>query len=151
MTARRSKRAGEAITYRFKFARALETLWEPGTEYQTGEYVRPLRPNGYEYECTTAGQSAQDEPDWSESVSGTTSDGSVTWTTRAMAGNARDAINAVNVTPDAGITYVGFTIDGDDILVKLSGGTVGQCYDIECEVVTVAGEEYSELLVLTVT
>ncbi len=148
---RRTKSAGDRITYRFQFARAIETLWQPGTEYTAGDWVRPPQPNGYEYLCDTGGQSAQDEPDWNTALAGSTNDGSVVWTTSAFSGNARDAITGRVITPDDGIDIVTDAIDGDDITVTIEGGTVGQCYDILCEANTAAGEQYTEKLRLTIT
>ena len=51
------------------------------------QYVRPSTANTYNYEVTTAGTSGTAEPTWSTTLGGTTTDGTVTWTTVSMRGN----------------------------------------------------------------
>jgi lysophospholipase L1-like esterase len=52
------------------------------TAYVLGDRRTPTTPNGYHYICTTAGTShASTEPTWSTQLGGTTTDGTVTWTT----------------------------------------------------------------------
>ncbi len=52
--------------------------WRSGTTYTVGNYVIPTIRNGHYYKCTTAGTSNVNELDWP--LSGTRSDGTVTWT-----------------------------------------------------------------------
>lgn len=63
--------------------------WQASTAYEVGDCVQPTTPNGYRYECTTAGTTDSDEPDagnspanaWPESGIGSTiTDGTVVWT-----------------------------------------------------------------------
>lgn len=55
--------------------------WTQNTAYSLGDSVIPTTPNGYRYECTTAGTShATTEPTWGTTLNGTTSDGTVVWT-----------------------------------------------------------------------
>lgn len=59
--------------------------WTPSKAYATGDWVRPTTPNGYVYECTVAGTSNTTEPvTWNTTPGQTTSDNTVTWTTRAI-------------------------------------------------------------------
>jgi hypothetical protein len=55
--------------------------WAVVTAYSLGDSVIPTTPNGYRYECTTAGTShATTEPTWPTSISSTVADGTVVWT-----------------------------------------------------------------------
>lgn len=56
--------------------------WAATTAYSLGAKVQPLAsPNGYRYECTTAGTSDASEPTWPTATIGdTVSDGTVVWT-----------------------------------------------------------------------
>jgi len=69
-------------------------IWEATTVYtertargaETGSVVRPTDDSGSgfndrHFKCTTAGTSGGTEPVWNTTIDGTTSDGSVTWTT----------------------------------------------------------------------
>lgn len=59
------------------------TDWATSTAYSSGDRVEPTTPNGYVYECTTAGTSdASTEPTWPTTGIGssTVNDGTVTWT-----------------------------------------------------------------------
>lgn len=58
------------------------TAWQASTAYSLGDRVVPSTAAGYHYLCTTAGTSHADtEPTWDTTEGGTTSDGTVTWTT----------------------------------------------------------------------
>ena len=56
------------------------------TEYSVGEICRPYIyfDGRLDYECTTAGTSANTEPIWNETIGGTTSSGTVVFTTRSI-------------------------------------------------------------------
>lgn len=57
--------------------------WSTATAYSLNDRVEPTTPNGYVYECTTAGTSdASTEPTWPTTGIGssTVSDGSAVWT-----------------------------------------------------------------------
>ena len=57
--------------------------WATGTAYVVGDRVEPTTPNGYVYECTTAGTShASTEPTWPTTGIGSSTvvDNTVTWT-----------------------------------------------------------------------
>ncbi len=60
----------------------IDVDWTVNTAYTKGQFVSPTTENGYRYECTVAGTShATTEPTWP--TTGTKTDGTVTWTTRA--------------------------------------------------------------------
>lgn len=152
MTVKDNKPAGDTVPYEFDFSRLLETRWRPGYQYDATAYVRPITPNGFEYECTTGGQSAHDEPEWPTTVAATVTDGSVTWTARAFAKNASDTIQTQQINAPAALTVANILVDDDTRLdFTVAGGVAGSVYDISIEITTVAGEIYTETLRLTVT
>ena len=60
------------------------TAWTASTAYALGDVVVPTAglENGFRYECTTAGTSGGSAPTWSTVEGATTTDNTVTWTTR---------------------------------------------------------------------
>ncbi len=149
---RRTKLDSERITYKFDFARALEQVWNPGFPYSLTQYVRPSIPNGFEYECTDAGQTDQQEPDWPRQIGETIEDGTVTWTARDFGVNASDTIVTREIEVDTGLTLIGSSLDGSTrVTVTVEGGSKGQSYMVTCKVTTAAAEEYTEELLLTVS
>ena len=150
---KRTKAAGEVITYRVDFARALEDVWQPGREYANGDYARPSMPNGFEYQASggAAVQSAQDEPAWPITIGETIDDGSVTWTATAFGFNASDTVASRIVTVDPGLTIDASGIDGTRVNVTVSGGSANKVYDLQVEIQTTAGDEYAETIRITVT
>lgn len=102
------------------------TAWAASTSYSVGDVRRATSGNQTLYfHCTTAGTSGGTEPSWNTTIGGTTSDGTVTWTTRKM--------------PNGNVCHSAFgriwvTSDGDDSVVEFSdtllphifrGGTAG--------------------------
>ena len=64
------------------------TTWAASTAYSLGDRrlsTGTVPALGIHFEVTTAGTSGGTEPTWNTTVGGTTSDGSVTWTTRGSA------------------------------------------------------------------
>lgn len=60
------------------------TYWAATTAYSLTNYRCPTTPNGYAYECTTAGTSGGTEPTWPTTVGNTVNDGTVVWTCRSV-------------------------------------------------------------------
>lgn len=55
--------------------------WAATTAYALGDRVQPVTPNGFVYECTTAGTSGGSEPTWPTTPIGdTVNDGTCVWT-----------------------------------------------------------------------
>jgi hypothetical protein len=56
--------------------------WTADTAYALEFVVEPVTPNGYRYECTTAGtsDSSAGEPTWPTTIGDTVADGTATWT-----------------------------------------------------------------------
>jgi len=137
-------------TYRVDLARVLEQQWRQGAPYSLTEYVRPTRPNGFEYECSNAGQSASVEPDWPIVIADTIDDGSIEWTCRDFGSNGTDLLSSVIVTAETGLTVDTYSVDGQAAQFTISGGTIGQVYDVSIKAVSDAGDEYKETVRITV-
>jgi hypothetical protein len=148
-----TKTANEGITLEFEFARVLEYLWLPGQEYSVGDYVRPTVPNGFNYECTNAGQSDNEEPDWSTTLTSprtTLTDGSVVWAVTDFGTSSTDTISTKSVTADTGLSATAAAQDGTKITSRITGGTAGNSYDVVCKIVTAAGDTYEATRIVTV-
>lgn len=56
--------------------------WQADTDYVLGKIVTSTTPDGYYYECTTAGTSDSSEPTWDDTPGNVTTDGTAEWTCR---------------------------------------------------------------------
>lgn len=148
---RRSKPATATRTYAIRFDRVLEELWQPGDPISLAEYRRPTAPNGFEYECTNAGQTHSEEPNWPQTIAETVDDGSVEWTCRDFDANGSDTIASIAISADTGITVDASGFDNYGVTMTLSGGSIGSSYDITVDSTTAAGEIESATLRLTIT
>lgn len=74
-------------------------------------------------------------------------DYSIDWSTRLLTG---DTIASSTYTLDTGITEVSTAIDGTSTVIRISGGTLGERYKVENEVVTTDGETLEEVFYLAV-
>jgi hypothetical protein len=94
--------------------------WDTATAYALGDLVEPTTPNGFVYQCTTAGTShAATEPTWPVVGIGTTvSDGTAVWTFKG----ARHEITEIVLALDSG--DLGTNTPGDPIILgtTLLGG-----------------------------
>lgn len=81
--------------------------WAANTAYALGAFVEPVTPNGFRYECTTAGTShSTTEPTWgaTPTVGGTVSDdGTLVWTCRKL---TYTLTTDYTVSTTAGITHI---------------------------------------------
>lgn len=118
----------------FDFAtRHLAQYWQPGASVDLSFRVRPRNANGFEYECTSAGQTraADREPTWPLVPGQTVVDGSVTWTCRLLStASLSGTVQSVTWTADSGITLSGQSLQGQAARAFVGGGTDGQTYRI---------------------
>lgn len=63
-------------------------FWQKSEIVAAGDFRRPKKENGYEYEATAGGQCAQSEPEWPTTIGEPVADGSVTWTCRAISNSS---------------------------------------------------------------
>lgn len=129
------KRPAERIPVKIPLrGTAFVRTWEGGIVHASTERVRARKVNGYEYECTSAGQTGPREPEWPTVIGGTVTDGSVTWTCRAVS-------NASLTRIIQSCTWLGggLTVDGDTIVntageaevsAYVSGGVAGTVYEV---------------------
>jgi hypothetical protein len=128
-----AKDPSEKLDYAVSFERGLTRFWKPGETYTATTHVRPSKPTGFEYECTTTGQSGAREPtNWPTTEGATLTEGSVTWTCRAI--SALSLITTISATPTwvapTGITVSGETISGQMAIAYIAGGQDGQEYSV---------------------
>lgn len=124
----------DKLDYTVQFPRHCVRYREPDRDYALNTQARPQRATGYQYRASTAGHSGADEPRWPTTIGATVKDGSVIWTTEALAVTSlrRTLSNAV-WSPDTGLTASGDTTDGADATAFLNGGTLGQAYLVRCD------------------
>lgn len=105
-------------------------FWAASKDYTTVDWVRPVSPNGYIYECTTAGRSGASAPTWPTTPSNTVSDGTAVWTCRAF--------TPTYVVPASTKTYIGKirlnnikagTVNVSIYILPNSGGSVNKSYN----------------------
>src|SRR5665213_911770 len=97
-------RVGDKDFYGIDWTGWLENQWPSGSSVALNAVVRPSAANGFEYLCTQAGQTADQEPQWPLFTGSTVTDGGVVWTCQA-ASNASLTTTVASVvwTPPAGI------------------------------------------------
>jgi hypothetical protein len=124
----------DKLDYTVDFDRHCTRFREPGTAYALGDRVRPKRSTGVQYRATTAGVTGTDEPRWPTNASASVKDGSVVWAAEAI-GNAslRRTLSSSVWTPDSGLTVTGKVDGTTGTTAFVSGGTIGQVYDVAVE------------------
>lgn len=144
----------EVWTEEVEFGRSLEVVWASGKEYAVDDVVRPTRPNGFEYKCTTPGQSSRREPVWKKELAATVKDGSVVWTAQAVSTAGRDTIASVNIEVPTGISTANEAYVGSIVTFDISGGTYdvdADPYELGVEATTDAGEVIEEKIFVQIT
>ena len=142
LTVTLQKRPGETIDRIINLRAEIQQAWRSGVEFALNAYVRPLRPNGFDYKATTGGRTAAAEPRWPTSAGTTVNDGSVVWTCQAPSTASCDPLTgSATVTPPTGITATQQSTDPNgDVKVRFSGGTASQDYDVLISVGTTGGQ-----------
>lgn len=126
-----AKRSYHTIDYGIDWTAFLAKHWQQGTSYAANDRIRPRTPTGFEYEATTAGQSAAREPRWPTTLADTVADGSVVWTARALStASLQTTVSASTWTADPGLTLSGSQLDGQLATTIVAGGNSGQTYSI---------------------
>jgi len=103
------------LGYKAGFNLTQPSSWLASTAYTSGQFRRPIIANTFNYEVTTAGTTGTTEPTWDTTLGGTTTDGTVTWTTVSMRGNNNIILgyNLQGLANDADTLNIGNVITGD--------------------------------------
>lgn len=134
---------------------ACATTWEPGRVYAAGVRVRPsARPTGFEYEAT-AGQSGAREPRWATALDGMTTDGSITWTARAISNTSLGrTISSVAWSAPTGVTVVTSSVanasGAQRATAYLRGDAAGE-YEVRATVIYSDSSIDTSVIAVTVT
>lgn len=128
------------------------TRWrQAGTEYALTLRVRVASRPGYEYECTTAGQTGAREPIFPTSVGATVTDGSVTWTCRAVSTSSLKAtVSSVDWSADSAITISNESLSGQIATAFLAGGVDGTDYPVTVTATLSNAAEVPKVVILPV-
>lgn len=94
-------------------------IWQATTTYALGQRVIPMTgPNGFLYECTTAGDSDSGEPSWPTQIGQSVSDDSAAWTCIAPDATLVNLYLHLTDTVTAGLTDWGrgvYTLELEDL------------------------------------
>ena len=142
----RVKRAGETKPFTIDMKRYLRSYWIAGRRYSAGDYVRSPTISGFAFQAGGNGEAGSVEPAWPRALSGTVTDGSITWTAVAPATNAVDTIASVTwgqvSPPDSALTISGQSNTIEEATANFIAGTSGQVYRVKVDVTTTAGLVY---------
>lgn len=154
------KAASERQWYAFNLTDEFSIRWQPSYPYEAAQAVRPTtrKSTGLEYVSSGGVSNGVREPEWPTVVGETVTDGSITWTARAISFSTLGE-RLASVDPAEWIT------DGDLILsdqveqdlpalqevrIWASGGTVGEVYDCSVVVETASGALFECRLKVTI-
>lgn len=146
VAARRAKFAGATKPFTIDLKRYLRSYWIAGRRYSANDCVRSPTISGFAYQASSDGEAGSVEPAWPRTLSGTVTDGSLTWTAVAPGTNAVDTIASVAWSqvnpPDSALTIGTLSNTIEEMTAHFTGGTAGQVYRIKVDVTTTAGLVY---------
>lgn len=137
-------RVGDRDFYGINFEGWLANRWQGGQEILVGEVIRPSKANGYEFVCSTAGQTAADEPTWVLPIGATTNDGSAVWTCQAVGTDSLiSTVANVNWVAPPGILAVEQTLVNQtaSALIDATLAVLGTDYLVNVAATMADGEE----------
>lgn len=129
-----SKEPGATLDYYVGFEKECARVWEPFTDFSSGDRIRvyvPGRASGFEF-LATAGRTAGRMPAWPSTIDNTVQDGSITWTCKALStASLRRTISGTPVwSADTGVTISGAAVAGQVAYALISGGADGEDYSV---------------------
>ena len=136
-------RVGDRKIFGIDWSQWLANPWIAGESIATSFVIRPTIPNGFQYICSTAGESAENEPAWPAVVGATVSDGSVVWTCEAIdTTSLSTTVSSALWTATAGILVVGPSVAGQitTALLDATGAVAGTDYVVNCAATFADGE-----------
>ncbi len=120
----------------------------PGTAYNAGDRVRPLRKDatGLQYNCTTAGvTSGKPLVRWPTVAGGTVTDGTVVWTAEAVtSASLRTTIASEDWSASAGVVLGAESSSDLRYIVMVGSGVSGQTYTVTHRVTLALNSEDKE-------
>jgi hypothetical protein len=142
-------RVGDEDIYGIDWTRWLQNQWQGGVQVVANAVVRPSKANGYEYLCSTGGQTAEVEPSWPVAPGSTVTDGSVVWTCQvASTASLTTTVQSVSWMPPAGIVVSSPALTGQvaSALINATGATANQDYPVKCIATFADGENKTGIL-----
>lgn len=131
---------GGTDVYAVDFEDDLAMFLQRSTSYSTGTFLRSRLVKGYEWEVTTAGQTAIREPRLGTTIAGTTADGSCVLTCRALSTNSLEAtVSAVTWEAPTGITVSDDSYTGQLAYATLAIASTFEEGEHEIVVTAIAG------------
>ena len=104
-------RIGDTVPVVLDFSQVAANTWRRAALYDANARVRPSKDSGFEFEASAAGQSGAREPRWPNTLGATVTDGSITWTAKAVS-------TASLVKTLASVTWTvpsSFTVSGESV------------------------------------
>ncbi|MGA7807252.1 hypothetical protein [Bradyrhizobium sp.] len=124
--------------YAFDWTAYLSNFWQPGAHMQTySPPVRPSSPNGYQYRCTQAGESADTEPTWPIVLGLTVIDGSAIWTCEDVdTTSLLSSVASAQWSAAFGIaaTFGAITATSTPVLIDTADASAGTDYPVSATV-----------------
>jgi len=136
-------RVGEKNTFGIDWANWLSNRWIQGELVASGFTIRPSTPNGYQYICTTAGESGAVEPTWPTIIGATVTEGSVIWTCAAVdTTSLAETVSSAPWVAQAGIAVLASSLVGQiaSVFLDVSGAIAGNDYLVNCNASLTDGE-----------
>jgi hypothetical protein len=118
--------------------------------FAQGAFVQAQRDTGFYYECTTAGRTSRNYPQWPRESGETVTDGSLVWTCRHPSSSTVPSVSSVDWTVPAGLTKDSQSESGTLANVVLSGGTDGVDYEVLCRMTPSSGSVIEQTIVVKV-
>lgn len=126
------KDPGESLKVSIDLYDLCAVVWRPNEDYSSGEFIRPLVPNGFSYEVTTGGRSGASPPRFPTTIGNTVPSGSAILTCRASSAGGVNPITSPSASSDpTGLTVNSVAAaESHKITATYVGGTEGQDYDV---------------------
>jgi len=108
--------------------------------FAQSSFVQGQRDTGWYYECTTAGRTAHNYPQWPRAAGETVQDGSAAWTARHPSSSTVPQVSSAVWTVIGGGMAIDSQAQGGALSsVVLSGGTDGVDYEVHCRMTPTIG------------
>ena len=130
-------------------------FWQPSSYVGSSGFMRPTdaNENGFVYKTNAAGVTGAKEPTWP--VTGTVTDGSLTWTTQTPPAAGSDTVNSATWSqvnpPDNTLTITGQSTTPLTASALIGGGTAGKAYPLLVSITMASGQVYNIPLLISIT